>query len=134
MKLEAEIVATRPIQSVLKPVIPTKGTEQAFLSLYFLAKQRIAHTMNFEPLLDLLGLLGLNMKAKIQVAKNAMYTSDIVIQEMIFVISEVIETGIVTKMRESNHFALIFDETTDCSITEQIAIHGRYISSTTGEL
>lgn len=28
----------------------------------------------------------------------------------------------------------MFDETTDCSVTEQFAIHGRYIGSSTGEL
>jgi hypothetical protein len=66
----------------LNPKIPAKGIEQAFLSLYFLAKQRIAHTTNFEPLLDLLALLGLNVKAKIQVATNAMYTSDKAVQEI----------------------------------------------------
>ena len=32
------------------------------------------------------------MKSKIQIAKNALYTSDKAIQEMVFVISEVIET------------------------------------------
>ena len=98
------------------------GIAQAFLSLYFLAKQRIAHTTNFEPLLDLLSLLGVNVKAKIQIAKNAMYTSDRAVQEMNFIISEVIETRILTKRRESSHFALLFDETTDYSVTEQLAI------------
>ena len=50
------------------------SSEPEHSSVYiFLAKQRIVHTTNFEPLLDLLGLLGLNVKAKIQVAKNAMY-------------------------------------------------------------
>ena len=134
LKLESLKLATTPLEHALNPTIPAKGIEQAFLSLYFLAKQRIAHTTNFEPLLDLLSLLGVNVKAKIQVAKNAMYTSDKAVQEMIFVISEVIETGILTKMRESSHFALMFDETTDCSVTEQLAMHGRYIDSATREL
>ncbi len=48
------------IGSALNPTIPAKGIEQAFISLYFLAKRRIAHTTNFEPLLDLLALLGVN--------------------------------------------------------------------------
>lgn len=42
-------------------------------------------------------------------------------------VSEVIETNILKKMRKSSHFALMFDETTDCCVTEQLAIHGRYI-------
>ena len=92
MKLESETLTTRPIESAINPRIPAKGIEQAFISLYFLAKQRIPHTTNYEPLLDLLGLLGLNVKSKIQVAKNALYTSDKAIQEMIYIVSEVIET------------------------------------------
>jgi len=64
-----------------------------------LAKQRIPHTTNYEPLLDLLGLLGVDVKSKIQIAKNAMYTSDKAIQEMLFVISEVIETRILNEMK-----------------------------------
>ena len=53
----------------------------------FLAKQRIPHTTNFEPLLDLLGLLGVNVKSRIQIARNALYTSDKSVQEMVSVIS-----------------------------------------------
>ena len=47
--------------------------------------------MNFEPLLDMLGVLGVDTKEKIHVAKNATYTSDEAIQEMVYAISEVIE-------------------------------------------
>ena len=53
---------------------------------------------------------------------------------MLYVISEIIETRILNEMREGPHFALMLDETTDCTVTEQLAIHGRYISSVTGEL
>ena len=134
LKMESEKLNSRTIQSAINPRIPTKGIEQAFTSLYFLAKQRIAHTTNFEPLLDLLGLLGLNVKSKIQIAKNALYTSDKAIQEMVFVISEVIETHILKEIRDSSHFALMLDETTDCTVTEQLVIHGRYIDHATGEL
>lgn len=58
IKLECEKASTKNIHSAINPVIPAKGIEQAFISLYFLAKQRIPHTTNYEPLLDLLGILG----------------------------------------------------------------------------
>ena len=74
------------------------------------------------------------MKSKIQIAKNALYTSDKAIQEMVFVIFEVIETHIFNEIRESNHFALILDEITDCTVTEQLVLHGRCIDHATGEL
>ena len=134
LKLESEKLTSRTIQSAINPWIPAKGIEQAFTSLYFLAKQRIGHTTNFERLLDLMGLLGLNVKSKIQIVKNALYTSDMAIQEVVFVISEVIETQIFKEIRDSSHFALMLNETTDCTVAEQLVIHGRYIDRATGEL
>ena len=53
---------------------------------------------------------------------------------MVYVISDVIEKQILSEMTKSEHCSLMLDETTDCSVTEQLAVHGRYISPTTGEL
>ena len=53
---------------------------------------------------------------------------------MVHIISDVIEKQILSEMTKSEHFSIMLDETTDCSVTEQLAIHGRYISRTTGEL
>ena len=51
---------------------------------------------------------------------------------MLLILSEIIEIKTLQNMRESDHFALMFDETTDCSVTEQLAIHGRYIDKESG--
>ena len=48
--------------------------------------------------------------------------------------SEVIENSILEEMNESDHFALMSDEPTDCTVTEQLAVHGRFINKSTGEL
>ena len=37
-------------------------------------------------------------------------------------------------MKESKHFSLMIDETTDCAVVEQLAIHARYIDTKTGDL
>ena len=37
-------------------------------------------------------------------------------------------------MTQSDHFSVMLDETTDCSVIEQLAIHGQYIAHATGEL
>lgn len=134
IKLEAAAASTPKVAEAFNPPVPAQGMEQAFLCLYFLTKQRIAHTTNYEPLLDLAGFLGVDIKSKISIARNATYTSDKTIQEMVYVISEIIEREILNEMRESHHFALMLDETTDCTVTEQLALHGRYIHASTGEL
>ena len=134
VRLELTEIPSRNIANIINPTVPKRGMEQAFSCLYFLTKQRIPHTTNYEPMLDFLELLGLTVKTDIRVARNATYTSSKSIQEMVFILSEVIENKILNEMREADHFSLMFDETTDCSVTEQLSIHGRYIEKVTGTL
>ena len=51
---------------------------------------------------------------------------------MLFILSEIMDTKILSDMRESDHFAFMFDDTTDCSVIKQPAIHGHYIDKETG--
>ena len=134
VKLELSVRSSQNIASIVNPVVPKRGIEQAFACLYFLTKQRIPHTTNFEPLLDFFEFMGLHVKSNLHVARNATYTSFRSIQEMVFIMSEVIEKKILNRLRESDHFALMFDETTDCSVTEQLAIHVRFIDKESGSL
>jgi len=120
VKLELAASASVNISGELNPPVLVMGMEQAFCYLYFLAKHRIAHTTNYEPLLDLMRLAGVYIKDKISIAKNATYTSD--------------KTNGVHNICEINRSALMFDETTDCSTTEQLAIHSRIIYADSGEL
>ena len=133
LKIEAASSTVATLVSVVNPVTPAKGMEQAFTCLYFLTKRQIAHTTNYEALLDLVGYLGTDIKKQIRKAKNATYTSNKTIQEMVFILSEVLEENTLKAMRKCDHFALLIDETTDCTVTEQLAIHGNYIDDT-GEL
>ena len=63
------------------------------------------------------------MKSRIQIARNALYTRDKSVQEMVSVISQVIEVRILDEMKKSNHFSLMIDESTDCTVTEQLILH-----------
>ena len=121
------------LRSIFSPPLPAKGMEQAFSCLYFLTKQRIAHTTNYEPLLDLMSYLGVKIKEKIGKGMNATYTSEKTIQEMVFVMSESLEKKMLESMRESSHFSILFNETTDCTVTEQLAVHRCFITNS-GEL
>jgi len=68
------------------------------------------------------------------VAKNATYTSHKSIQEMVSILSKVIENTILSCLNNSDHIAIMFDESTDCTVTEQLVLHCRYIEKDTGEL
>jgi len=50
---------------------------------------------------------------------------------MVTFLSEVIENKILKNLKES---AIMFDKSTDCTITEQLVIHCRYIVKDIGEL
>ena len=43
--------------------------------------------------------------------------------------SDVLEDEVNSAVRDADHFSLMFDETTDCAIIEQLVIHVRYIDS-----
>ena len=134
VRIENESVRTGSVAGAINPSVLYNGIHQAFIWLYFLVKQKIVLTTNFEPLLDFLEFLGLHVKSKIRVAKNATYTNHKSIQEMVSILSEVIKIRILRNLKESNHMAIMFDESTDCTITEQLVIHCRYFVKNTGEL
>lgn len=124
-------VAMSPLEQVQCPV-SRSAMRHAFASMYFLCKHRIPHTTNFEPFLDLLSLLGLDVKTQITAGKNATYCSQRSIQEMVTCLSDVIEEKILCELRQSEHYALMFDETTDCATVVQLVIYCRHTFS--GEL
>ena len=134
MKRESESASAVNIASAISPSVPLNAIQQTFGCLYFLVKQKIAHTTNFEPLLDFLEYLGVHIKSNIRVAKNATYTSRKSIQEMVSILSEVMENTILSFINNSEYIAIMFDESTDCTVTEQLVLHCRYIEKDTGEL
>ena len=50
------------------------------------------------------------------------------------ILSEVMENTILSFINNSEHIAIMFDESTDCTVTEQLVLHCRYIEKDTGEL
>ena len=53
---------------------------------------------------------------------------------MLSFLSEVIENKIVKSLQESDHVAIMFDESTDCTVTEQLVILYILKDTATGEL
>ncbi|XP_022106967.1 zinc finger protein 862-like [Acanthaster planci] len=129
MQKDRENMLMQDIREASNPAVSLSAMEKAFASLYFLVQRRVAHITNFEPLLDFLSFLGLKVKEQIRVAKNATYTSDKTVQEMLYVLSEVLEDDTLKELATSDHFALIFDESSDCTNIEQLALHARYLNS-----
>lgn len=62
-------VAASPLEA-LQCASSCSAMKQAFASTRYLCKHRIAHATNYEPLLDLLTVLGLDVKSKIALGKK----------------------------------------------------------------
>ena len=53
---------------------------------------------------------------------------------MVSILSEVMQNTILSFINNSEHIAIMFDESTDCTVTEKLVLHCRYIEKDTGEL
>ena len=102
--------------------------EVAFKCFYWLCKQEIPHTTNYQPLLSLAKNLGCSYLSALNVAKNAHYTSERIMQEILETLGHQIEKRQVAALLNSRVYALMIDESTDISVTKQLVIYGRYIS------
>lgn len=134
LKRKAEARAQPDIAAEIIPAVSFQTMTKVFACLYFLCKQRIAHTTNYEPLLDFIGFLGDKLKEKVFVGRNAHYTSRKSIQEYLKCLSDVLEKDILEELKSSQQFSLMFDETTDCSVREQMVLRARYIHSVNGNI
>ena len=70
------------------------------------------------------------------IAKNATYTSDKIIQEMVYILSNISEREMLNEITEFARLSLMLNETTDCVVSDnlQIAIRGQYTHTATESL
>ena len=95
--------------------------------MHFLAKQEIAHTTNFLPLVKLGKSLGASYLGSMSMGQNMKYTSERFMQEIVLAMGESVQESLKEEIQASPVFALLVDETTDVSILKQLIINGRYL-------
>ena len=100
----------------------------AMKCLYWLCKQEIPHTTNYEPLLALAKALGCSYLSSLSKGGNAHYTSERIIQEVVGILASQIENSQVTALSRSTYYGLMIDESTDISVTKQLVLYGRYVN------
>ena len=88
----------------------------ALKSLYWLVKEEIAHTTKFSSLMDLAIHLGSDYLRELNLGKNAHYTSEQTIRELLYCLSSVIGERIVDDISSSECFAFMTDESTDIAV------------------
>ncbi len=88
----------------------------AFQMMYWLAKEEIPHTTHFSFLKDLVVRLGWDYMRDLFVRRNAQYTSEQTIAELLQCLAQVIEEKTVADIESSAYFSLMTDESTDVSV------------------
>ena len=109
-------------------MIQRKALIGALKLMYWLAKQEVAHTTKFTSLKDLAIQLGCDYLNELSLGRNAQYTSEQIISELLSCLSLVIEQQILSDMQSSDRFALMTDESTDIAILKQLVLVGRYLT------
>ena len=95
----------------------------AFKMMYWLVKEEVPHTTKFSSLMDLAVQLGSDYLRELNLGKNAHYTSEQSVRELIQCISSVIEEQILDNIRfTSDFFDLMTDESTDLAILKQLVL------------
>ena len=98
--------------------------------MHWLAKEEIAHTTKFASLMDLSIMLGCGYLKELNLGRNAHYTSEQTIRELLQCLSSVLEEQILEDIRSSNFFALMTDESIDIAILKQLVLVARYMTKT----
>ena len=122
--LAASAKVTGGIKSALQNQVTVQRMAliSALKCLYWLAKQEIAHHTKFSSLLELGKSIGCPYLGELEVAKNANYTSHMMIDEFLDVISGCIESNILRSVSESSVVGILCDESTDAANLKQMVI------------
>lgn len=86
----------------------------------FLAKQEIAHTTDFTPLVNLAKSLGATYLGEISLGQNMKYTSELFMQDIVLPLGKTVQEPVKEEMQASPMFSVLIDETTDVSILNQM--------------
>jgi len=109
-------------------IVQRKALIGALHLMYWLAKQEVAHTTKFNSLKDLAIQLGCDYLQELSLGRNAQYSSEQVISELLQSLSLVIEEQILSDLQSSEFFALMTDESTDIAVVKQLVLVGQYLT------
>lgn len=99
----------------------------ALKTMYFLIKNELSHTTLYEKLLEHAKLMGCKYLENLNVAKNANYTSERIMQELAEVLSSQIRNITIRKIADSPFISILCDETTDITVLKQLILYIKFL-------
>ena len=135
---EAEMAAARALQegSIVQQLQKIGDEEKSnnrlaiialIRSTHFLVCRHIAHTANFDELVDLVVSCGAEDLRRFleKAGKNASYTSKVAVVEFVEAISVWAEESLLKRLRQASNFSIMADECTDVTTIEELSIFQR---------
>ena len=91
---------------------------------HFLVRHHIAHTTNFDELVDLVVSCGAEDLRRFleKAGKNASYTSKVAVVEFVEAIGVWAEESLLKCLRQASNFSIMADECTDVTTIEELSI------------
>ena len=96
--------------------------------LYWLCKEQIVYTTEYERQIDLAKFLGCTYLDNVFVGENARYTSETFLQEALASLAFIVRDNIHSAVKTSPVCSVLIDETTAIAVTSQLIIYFRYLS------
>ena len=120
---------TGGIQSALQEQVSMQrmGVISALKCLYWLAKEEVAHHTKFSSLLELAKSIGCPYLSELDVSKGAKYTSHMMIDDFLMVLSDCIETTVLSDVHKSLCVGILCDESTGIANLKQLVIFVKYL-------
>ena len=131
-QMEATAIAARRTGGIHAVVgeqvcLQRQAVKGALKCTHWLAKEEIALYTKFPSLLNLGKLLGCSYLHELDIAGNAHYTSNRMIDEFLTVLSQCVENDILVKVRASPVTGILCNESTDVANLKQLAIFVRFL-------
>ena len=132
VKAEAMVVAAKNTGAIHawmeeQITLQQQAVRGALKSVYWLAKQEIAHHTKFGSLIELEKSLGCSYLNELEVGRNACYTSHPMIDDFLAVLSDCVERDIFLWIKESPAVNILSDELPDTSNLKQLVVFVRFL-------
>ena len=117
------------IQSALQEQVSMQrmGVISALKCLYWLVKEEVAHHTKFGTLLELAKSIGCPYLSELDVSKGAKYMSHIMIDDFLTVLSDCVETTVLSDVHNSSTVGILCDESTDIANLKQLMVFAKYL-------
>ena len=104
-----------------------QGVISALKCNYWLVKEEIAHHTKFGSLLELAKSIGCPYLSELAVSKGAKYTSHMMIDDFLTVLSDCVESKVLSEVHRSPCVGILCDESTDIANLKQLVIFVKYL-------